>query len=159
MTGRRITAAAFALVTTLTLAGCGGDEDPSAAAPTTSAGASSAGRPPASAPASVDGVDAAARAYVDAVNRRDLDALVNAFAGDGAVVDVSRTISGRDAIRAWARDEVIGGSLRVLSIAERRDDGQKLLVHWAPSGSQGWRAHYDFTVSGGKIRTADLQYA
>jgi hypothetical protein len=110
-------------------------------------------------PGPAAGVDAAAQAYVDAVDRRDLDALVDAFAAGGTVVDASRRISGRDAIRTWARNEVIGGTLRVLSIVERRGDGQKLLVHWAPSGAQGWRAHYDFTVSGGKIRTADLQYA
>ncbi|MGW0198964.1 nuclear transport factor 2 family protein [Nonomuraea sp. NPDC003201] len=100
-----------------------------------------------------------ARAYVDAVNARDLDALVTAFASDGVVIDVTRPIRGRDAVREWARAEVIGGTLKVVSIAERRSNGQKLLVHWAPAGSAGWRAHYDFTVSGGRIVRADLQYA
>ncbi|MFF4621229.1 hypothetical protein [Nonomuraea jabiensis] len=54
---------------------------------------------------------------------------------------------------------MIGGTLKVVSIAERRSNGQKLLVHWAPAGSGGWRAHYDFTISGGRIVRADLQYA
>ncbi|MEV4013799.1 nuclear transport factor 2 family protein [Nonomuraea angiospora] len=96
---------------------------------------------------------------MDAVNARDLEALVAAFASDGEVVDVTRPIRGHDAIREWARAEVIGGTLKVVSIAERRSNGQKLLVHWAPAGSGGWRAHYDFTVSGGRIVQADLQYA
>jgi hypothetical protein len=101
----------------------------------------------------------AAQAYVDAVGRRDLEGLVTAFHADGRIVDVSRTIAGHDAIRTWARNEVIGGTLRVLEVVERRADGQKLLVHWAPAGSDGWRAHYDFTVHDGRISVANLQYA
>ncbi|WP_410793476.1 nuclear transport factor 2 family protein [Kribbella sp. C-35] len=135
----------------LTLAGCG---RPSAApeegrrssepAPSSGSGASSGtgGSSSAGTTAPYD-VLPAARTYVDAVNRRDLDGLVNAFRPDGQVVDVSRTITGRDAIRTWARNEVIGGSLRVVRVVERRPDGQKLLVHWAPAGSNGWPAHYD----------------
>ncbi|MEV4174344.1 nuclear transport factor 2 family protein [Nonomuraea sp. NPDC049709] len=119
--------------------------------------------PPAPAPSAAlstpAGVTAAARAYVDAVNARDLDALVAAFASDAEIVDVSRSIRGHDAIREWAGNEVIGGTLRVVSIAENRADGQKLLVHWAPAGSGGWRAHYDFTVRDGRVVRADLQYA
>ncbi|MFC5747767.1 nuclear transport factor 2 family protein [Actinomadura rugatobispora] len=138
--------------------GCGGGAEEgarpaSAPSPGGSAGPGTTGSP------AVAGVDPAIGAYVAAVGARDLDALAAAFASDARIVDVSRTISGREAIRAWARDEVIGGALRVLSIAERRPDGQRLLVHWAPSGSPGWRAHYDFTLARGLITRADLQYA
>jgi hypothetical protein len=101
----------------------------------------------------------AAQAYVDAVARRDLDGLVRAFHADGRIVDVSRTIAGHDAIRTWADNEVIGGTLRVIQVVEQRPDGQKLLVHWAPAGSDGWRAHYDFTVRDDRISVANLQYA
>ncbi|MGP4098508.1 nuclear transport factor 2 family protein [Nonomuraea sp. KM90] len=114
---------------------------------------------PSTGPSTPAGVAAAARAYVDAVNARDLDALVAAFAPDAEIVDVSRSIRGHDAIREWAGNEVVGGTLRVVSIAENRADGQKLLVHWAPAGSDGWRAHYDFTVRDGRVVRADLQYA
>ncbi|MGN9843336.1 nuclear transport factor 2 family protein [Nonomuraea sp. H19] len=113
----------------------------------------------AASPSAAAGVVAAARAYVEAVNARDLNALVAAFAPDAEIVDVTRGIRGHDAIREWAGNEVIGGTLRVVSVAENRPDGQKLLVHWAPAGSDGWRAHYDFTVAGGRIVKADLQYA
>ncbi|MBA9006744.1 nuclear transport factor 2 family protein [Thermomonospora cellulosilytica] len=144
---RRLALPALLLSAALTGTACSEQPSPqSSASPT----------PPSTA---VAGVHPAARAYVDAVNRRDLNALVDAFAPDGRVVDVSRTIAGRDAIRAWADAEVIGGTLRVLSIAGNRADGQRLLVHWAPSGSGGWRAHYDFTVTGDRIAVADLQYA
>ncbi|WP_220040503.1 nuclear transport factor 2 family protein, partial [Nonomuraea aridisoli] len=118
--------------------------------------------PSGAAPGAASGADAvspAARAYADAVNARDLDALVAAFAPDAEIIDVTRSIRGREAIRRWAGDEVIGGTLRILSIAERRADGQRLLVHWAPAGSAGRRAHYDFTIGDGLIVRADLQYA
>ncbi|WP_188187880.1 nuclear transport factor 2 family protein [Nonomuraea sp. SYSU D8015] len=114
---------------------------------------------PSGTPAPSAGVVAAAQAYVDAVNARDLDALVASFTSDAEIVDVGRSIRGHDAIRTWAGNEVIGGTLRVVSVVERRADGQKLLVHWAPAGSDGWRAHYDFTLGGGRIVKADLQYA
>ncbi|MER5999784.1 nuclear transport factor 2 family protein [Nonomuraea angiospora] len=125
------------------------------------AGSPSSGRGalPSAAAGGHAGVAREVRAYVDAVNARDLDALVASFASDGVVVDVTRPIRGHDAIREWARAEVIGGTLKVASIAERRSNGQKLLVHWAPAGSGGWRAHYDFTVADGRIVRADLQYA
>ena len=118
-----------------------------------------AGSPTPSPSAVPPGVLPAAQAYVDAVARRDLHGLVNAFHPDGRIVDVSRTIAGHDAIRSWARNEVIGGTLQVVEIVERRRDGQKLLVHWAPAESDGWRAHYDFTVRGDRISVANLQYA
>ncbi|MFC4117629.1 nuclear transport factor 2 family protein [Nonomuraea zeae] len=138
--------AAVAVVAVLAMGACGAAPD-----------ASSPGAPPASSPSVA--VAAAARAYVDAVNARDLDALAAAFAPDAEIIDVSRSIRGHEAIRAWAEREVIGGALRVISIAENRSDGQKLLVHWAPEGSDGWRAHYDFTVGDGRIVKVDLQYA
>jgi hypothetical protein len=102
---------------------------------------------------------AGARAYVDAVNREDLDALVAAFSPDGEIVDVSRRIRGADAIRRWAGSEVIGGTLRVDSVTPLSPDTQRLRVHWAPAGSSGWAADYTFTTLDDRITTADLQYA
>lgn len=46
------------------------------------------------------GVSPAVLAYVDAVNAADLDALVGAFTADAVITDVSRPISGSDAIRS-----------------------------------------------------------
>jgi hypothetical protein len=146
------------LLTMLLVTACGqgsGDvvDNPTVSGPTI---ARTSGSPTATPPVEVL---PAAQAYVDAVARRDLDGLVNAFHPDGRIVDVSRTIAGHDAIRTWAGNEVIGGTLEVLEIVERRPDGQKLLVRWAPAGSDGWRAHYDFTVRDDRISVANLQYA
>lgn len=113
--------------------------------------------PAATGPSSISPA-APAQAYVDAVNRNDLDALVQAFAPDGQVIDVTRPIRGRDAIRTWADNEVMGGRLEVLTVTPILG-GQDLLVRWAPGGSGGWQAHYRFTMTDSAITTADLQYA
>ncbi|MGS2647570.1 hypothetical protein [Streptosporangium sp. LJ11] len=87
---------------------------------------------------------------------------VDSFTADGKIIDVRRTVTGHDAIRAWADGEVIGDTLRVLSADRRRADGQRPPAHRAPAGSAGsagGRAHHDFSVSGGKISGADLQRA
>lgn len=138
-------------------AACGADtSNTGSGAPSRAAsGEGDTGRSGAGASASVD---PAARCYVEAVNAENLDALVDCFAPNGVVNDVSREISGRRAIREWARDEVIGGSLRIIG-AEPRPDGTRLLVHWAPEGSSGWRAYYTFESEDGLIVRADLQYA
>jgi hypothetical protein len=144
------------LVGLLALGGCAGEQ--SAAGPATGpVAAPTMGAPTVGAQGAA--VAPAARAYVDAVGRQDLDGLVAAFAEDGVVVDVSRRIEGRDAIRTWADREVIGGSLRVDGVTELEPGVQRLRVHWAPGGSGGWAADYTFTVSGAGITEADLQYA
>lgn len=71
-----------------------------------------------------------ARAYVEPVNGKDLEALVAAFIEEGEVVDVTRWIKGPDAVRMWASDEVIGGALWVLEVTTTVV-GQDLLVRWA----------------------------
>lgn len=116
--------------------------------------ASVVGGPGLAAPA---GVDPAIGCYFDALGK-DAKALAGCFAPDGFIVDVSRRIEGPDAIERWAAREVIGGRLDLLAV-EARPDGQRLLVHWAPKGSAGWRAWYGFVVRDGRILSADLQYA
>ncbi|MEV4754199.1 nuclear transport factor 2 family protein [Micromonospora sp. NPDC049559] len=137
-----------------TVTGCGGD--PSGG---TAAGGASASSPVGTAaPVGTAELLPAGRAYVEAVNNGDLDALVAAFTADGTVVDVSRRITGHGAIRTWAEREVIGGRLEVVTVSPM-PGGQDVLVHWAPEGAAGWRAHYRFTYSGDRLAVADLQYA
>ncbi|MEV0663134.1 MBL fold metallo-hydrolase [Actinomadura luteofluorescens] len=102
---------------------------------------------------------APASTYVGAVNGGDLDALAGAFAPDAEVVDVGRRIQGRAAIRAWAKDEVIGGKLTVTKVVGNRPGYQRLLVHFAPGGTGGFDAYYAFTVVGSSITRAELTYA
>ncbi|MEU4328997.1 MBL fold metallo-hydrolase [Nonomuraea dietziae] len=98
-------------------------------------------------------------AYVNAVNGRNLDALAESFAPDAQVIDVGRRIQGRAAIRAWAANEVIGGTLTVIRVAENRPGHQRLLVRFAPGGTGGFEAYYTFTVNGSSITKAELTYA
>ncbi|GAA1578585.1 hypothetical protein GCM10009678_71600 [Actinomadura kijaniata] len=135
------------------LSACSAGERPAAS------GAASPSSLPSSSAQAPAGLLGPANAYVQAVNGGNLDALVAAFAPDAVIIDVSREIRGRDAIRTWADREVIGGRLTVNRIVENRGGYQKLLVHWAPGGSGGWAAHYAFTVNGSGITRADLQYA
>lgn len=85
--------------------------------------------------------------------------MVNAFDPDGEVIDVTRHIRGQDAIRSWAGNEVIGGTLHVDAVTTLSADTQRLRVRWTPSGSPAFAADYTFTVRGGKVLVADLQYA
>jgi hypothetical protein len=100
----------------------------------------------------------AARRYVDAVNHDDLDGIVAAFQPDATIVDVGRKITGADAIRTWARNEVIGGRLTLLDNTPRRD-GTRMLVTFAPSKVSGFHAYYDFSFRDDRISAADLRYA
>lgn len=153
-TARRFFAVVISLPLALLIGSCG-----SAPASGPGNGPKAGMAPSAVAPAPTDTVLPAAEAYIDAVNGSDLDALVNAFTPEGEIVDVVRRIRGQDAIRTWADNEVIGGTLRVDSVTTLSADTQRLRVYWAPSGSSGWAADYTFTTRGDQILVADLQYA
>jgi hypothetical protein len=105
-----------------------------------------------------------AQCYFAAVAASDLNALTNCFQPDAVIIDVSRKISGIDAIRTWAQNEVMGGRYEVLSIVSQTQDEIKLLIRFAPPGlwgklSKGFKAHYTFAFKQGKIIRMDLQYA
>ncbi|MEV1119286.1 nuclear transport factor 2 family protein [Actinosynnema sp. NPDC049800] len=108
--------------------------------------------------ASVDTLDPAARRYLDAVAARDADAVAAAFAPDAVVVDVGREIRDRDAIRAWAEAEVVGGAYTLLDHGPR-PGGVTLLVRFQPGGAGGFRADYGFDITDGLITKATLEYA
>lgn len=99
------------------------------------------------------------RAFVDAVAAKNADALVQAFASNGVVIDVSRRIEGTDAIRQWATNESTTGTLTVLQVVESSDNRQRLLVRFAPGGSGGFEAYYTFDIATDRITVLDLQYA
>ncbi|WP_179167255.1 nuclear transport factor 2 family protein [Streptomyces sp. 13-12-16] len=139
------------------------DPDSGSAAPQTSkapaAGRSADGAPsPQEAAAGGEEVPSAAQAYVDAVAAEDLDALVDAFHPDARLIDVGREFNGRDEIRDWADDEVIGGRLTVLKNTPK-PGGTTLLVRFAPGGTGGFEANYEFDVRDGRIAELNLQYA
>ncbi|GAA2451379.1 nuclear transport factor 2 family protein [Streptomyces lavendulocolor] len=125
-----------------------------------SAPAPAASSAPAGSPAAADNdaVDPAAQAYVDAVAAEDLDALVAAFHPDAELTDVGRRFNGHDEIRRWADNEVIGGRLTVLKNTPK-SNGTTLLVRFAPGGTGGFEANYEFDVRDGRIEKLNLQYA
>jgi hypothetical protein len=109
-------------------------------------------------PAATLAVDPAGQSYVDAVQTEDLDKLVNSFTEDGVVIDVGRRIEGRQKIREWADNEVIGGAIEVLGRTPF-DKGETLLVRFSPGIFGGFEANYKFTYQNGLIAQADLTYA
>ncbi len=104
-----------------------------------------------------------AQCYFAAVAASDLQGLTQCFQPAAVIVDVNRKISGIDAIRTWAEDEVMGGRYETLSIVSQAQDRIKLLIRFVPPGfgesSSGFKAHYTFDFTGGKIIRMDLQYA
>ena len=110
-----------------------------------------------------ESISAPARCYFDAAGKSDLKALRERFQDDAVIIDVSRKIAGIEAISHWAGDEVFGGRYTVLKIVSREKNALKLLITFAPpgygEGSPGFKAHYSFEFSDGKISKMDLQYA
>jgi hypothetical protein len=105
-----------------------------------------------------------AQCYFAAVAASDLNALTNCFQPDALIIDVSRKISGIDAIRTWADEEVIGGRYEILAVVSQSETTIKLLIKFIPPGlwgsiSKGFKAHYTFDFKQGKIIRMDLQYA
>lgn len=58
-------------------------------------------------------LDPAITAHVDAVNRHDIDAILETFADDALVNDASREFWGRDRIRAWVAKELVGDRVTI----------------------------------------------
>ena len=69
----------------------------------------------------------AAGRFVQAVNLSDLDALCACFSTDALVNDQLRDFWGCQAIRAWARDEVVGERL-ALCVTEVREHHGEVIV-------------------------------
>jgi limonene-1,2-epoxide hydrolase len=65
--------------------------------------------------------------YVAAVNAFDEDAIVATFADDALVNDVRREFWGKDAIRRWVREEIVGDRVTVEAIDVIEQHGQTIL--------------------------------
>jgi hypothetical protein len=65
--------------------------------------------------------------YVAAVNAFDEDAVVATFADDALVNDVRREFWGKDAIRGWVREEIIGDRVTVEPIELVEHHGQTIV--------------------------------
>lgn len=95
--------------------------------------------------------------YRDGANAKDINAYMACFTADAVMIDVSRTITGHDAIRAWALREVIsqGDTFRHRRILETSEGYAKTEVKWLT-----WVVHYSYWWDKtGKITRMSLQYA
>lgn len=99
----------------------------------------------------------AIRCYGDGTNAKDIDAYMACFTADAVMIDVSRTFTGQEAIRAWALREVMdqGETFRHRRILESAEGYAKTEVNW-----MRWVVHYSYWWnSEGKITKMSLQYA
>ncbi|MET9329100.1 nuclear transport factor 2 family protein [Tsukamurella sp. NPDC003166] len=154
---RRPALAVVTVAAAIALAGCGSSSN--GVGPTSSGGASVAAVSSVSPAAGRFQMDPVAEAFVDAWNDRDATSMVNLFPADGVLVDDTRTFRGHQEIRSFAEPEVTGYTIKVLSVEERRADGQKILVEVNRNSGGGFRASFDFTIADGRIPRANLQYA
>jgi hypothetical protein len=65
--------------------------------------------------------------YVAAVNAFDEDAILATFADDALVNDVRREFWGKDAIRRWVREEIVGDRVTVEPIEVIEHRGQTIV--------------------------------
>lgn len=80
------------------------------------------------------------------------------FTPQATVRDVERDIRGRDAIVAWAHNEVDGGVYQILSY-QPKEGGCWILVEFHPVGWHGFLAEYEFEFQKGQISRAVLKYS
>lgn len=99
----------------------------------------------------------AIQCYRDNTNANDIDGYMSCFADDAVMIDVTRTFTGKDDIRAWAIREVMGNgeTFAHRKILEASDGYAKTEVNWL-----SWVVHYSYWWSSdGKITKMSLQYA
>ncbi len=100
-------------------------------------------------------------AYFRGVVANDANAVADSFSDNGEIIDVSRSIRGRENIARWTRNEVLGGRYQLISQTVLPNGDIRILLNFSPppATSNGWRANYTFRIQNGKIVLADLQYA
>jgi hypothetical protein len=89
--------------------------------------------------------------FIDAVNRHDEAAFLDAFTAAGAVDDWGRIFTGRDAIKAWSDSEFIGsrGTLAVEEV-DAADETVTVVGDWRSNHANG-RSKFIFDVDGDKL--------
>ena len=96
-------------------------------------------------------------AFVEAVNRHDSEAFLDAFAADGFVDDWGRTFTGRDAIQRWSDVEFIGsqGTLTPESVTVDGDD-VTIVGDWRSTHANG-RSRFTFATRGDRIASMTIR--
>ncbi|MBO9524161.1 MAG: nuclear transport factor 2 family protein [Nocardioidaceae bacterium] len=95
---------------------------------------------------------------LDAVNRHDEEAFLDAFTSDGFVDDWGRTFTGREAIDGWSGKELIGarGHLAVQSV-ETNAAGEVVVVgDWRSEYANGL-SRFTFVVDGDQVASMTIR--
>lgn len=96
-------------------------------------------------------------AYQTGANSENIDTYMQAFGSEISIVDVNRTIEGRDNVQTWALNEVIpnGSTFKHRKILEQSNGYAKTEVNWIT-----WVVHYSYWWDqDNKITRMSLQYA
>jgi SnoaL-like domain len=102
---------------------------------------------------------APAQCFFDTLAAENLEAFAECFAENAVVIDATREIRGRVAIRAWANNEIIHGQYAILEVEEIRD-GVRIFLRYTPGGvGDGFRVRYDLKFEYGKIVNLTLRPA
>lgn len=90
-------------------------------------------------------------AFIEAVNRHDESAFLDAFTESGAVDDWGRVFTGREQIKGWSDNEFIGaqGTLAVEEVAA--EDGTVTVIgDWRSTHANG-RSKFVFDIDGDRL--------
>ncbi|MFJ2754343.1 nuclear transport factor 2 family protein [Nocardioides sp. NPDC087217] len=96
-------------------------------------------------------------AFIEAVNRHDESAFLDAFTEGGAVDDWGRVFTGREQIKGWSDNEFIGaqGTLAVEEV-EAEDGTVTVIGDWRSTHANG-RSKFVFDVDGDRITTMTIR--
>lgn len=95
--------------------------------------------------------------FIDAVNRHDEEAFLDAFTDEGFVDDWGRIFTGRDAIKGWSDKEFIGAR-GTLTPEEVTQDGDTVTVvgDWRSSWANG-RSSFAFGIAGDELASMTIR--
>lgn len=105
------------------------------------------------------GLPESIQSYVNGINNSNLDIALSSFATNSSLTYPGGTIVGRDNIRSFLQQNVIGGSVEYIGVVEQSATSIKILVHWRPGRSNGWREHFTFSLSNANITSLLFEYA
>lgn len=101
--------------------------------------------------------------FIDAVNRHDEAAFLDAFGDDGFVDDWGRIFAGREAIKRWSDKEFIGATGTLTPIQVSTEDTADAVVtvvtvvgDWASTHANGL-SRFEFSVSGDRIDSMTIR--
>ena len=95
--------------------------------------------------------------FIEAVNRHDAAAFLDAFTATGSVDDWGRIFTGREQIEAWSDREFIGSD-GILTVEDVATDGGATIVtgDWRSTHANG-RSRFSFQTDGDRIERMTIR--